>query len=573
MKKTLVIIGVIYLLAAIIITVDVAGWLVLPVPIQRLLSEIGVALLAVGTIHFLDHFAMIREVSASIVAKSHEMFDKGLVSSTEKMTGEVGTAIANASEEIVRNVSTQTEQAFADASQILQRQVESIKVMEDVNLIGIYKSRSDAAAAIRTAMANSSEVWLMGISLNEFCREERGPFLEAWDDLVKGVVAGTKKARILLIDPYCHGAILRSYSETANSAGVSDRLEGDVRAATKLMHQIRSDLGARRSDFDVRVYRLPPTMFMCRLNTTTFAQSYHFWRARLAGCPIPVFQYRKRGNVSDGVCIHTELEHHFDFIWRHASIMLDTLEPVSDPVAPLSHFLPRPSRGTEFGAHASGMENVFIDSNRPNVRMQEEIAKSKRIWIQGITLKAFFNDSPLARSLEKRLVQPDGLDIRIILLDPDCEQAKFRAYREFRLNSGDVLTFEEFTREHYQTSTLRRDLLETIATFRRRHGGAVVKIKKYGTAPHMFVLIGDEGAFVEQYSYGKLARAVPNEELILGSDMPLIEYQRRIDPVYLRIIREMQADDSEANEKLRPQPYPLLVDHFEYTWSQAVSIP
>lgn len=165
----------------------------------------------------------------------------------------------------------------------------------------------------------------MGISLNEFCRERQGPFLEAWEELVKGIKAGTKRARLLLIDPYCHGAVLRSYSETVNSAAVSDRLEADVKAATKLLHQIRLDLGCRSSDLEVRLYGLAPMTFICRLDSSTFTQNYHFWKSRLAGCPIPVLQYRKRTQGPEGVCIHSELEQHFEFIWRHASIRLDDL--------------------------------------------------------------------------------------------------------------------------------------------------------------------------------------------------------------------------------------------------------
>jgi hypothetical protein len=157
-----------------------------------------------------------------------------------------------------------------------------------------------------------------------------------------------------------------------------------------------------------------------------------------------------------------------------------------------------------------------------------------------------------------------------MLLDPECDQAKVRAYREFLLNSERKLSFEEFTRGHYQTSKLRSDLLDTIGKIARKHGGTGVKTRKYGTAPHMFVLIGDDSAFVEQYSYGKLASQVPDEEVILGSDMPLIEYQRKIDPVYMRLLKEIRGEENETAEQLRPQPYPLLVDHFEYAWEQAV---
>jgi hypothetical protein len=51
--------------------------------------------------------------------------------------------------------------------------------------------------------------------------------------------------------------------------------------------------------------------------------------------------------------------------------------------------------------------------------------------------------------------------------------------------------------------------------------------------------------------------------------MPLIEYQRKIDPVYTRVLKGIQREDNERAEQLRPQPYPLLEDHFKWAWSLA----
>lgn len=441
MRRTLTTVGLIYFAAAMFFALDEAGYLTLPPTIHRLFAEIGVALLAVGSIHILDHFSIINEVAGKIVRQSREMLETAIQGSTATMKNEVTGSISQASNTIIDDVTKQTKIAFSDASQILQRQVESIKVMEQCSLIGIYPSRSAAAQAIRSAIASSGEVWLMGISLNEFCRERQGPFLEAWEELVKGIRAGTKRARLLLIDPYCHGAVLRSYSETVNSVCVSDRLEADVKAATKLLRQIRLDLGSKSSDLEVRLYGLAPTMFICRVDSGTFVQNYHFWKSKLPGCPIPVLQYRKRPQGIEGVCIHTELEQHFQFVWRHASIRLDEQSESSTGEPPSDHFLPRPTRGMEWGAHVSGMGTVFIDRSRPAARMQEEIHQSQRIWIQGITLRAFFDDSPIAKSLARRMADQSNADIRVMLLDADCEQAKFRAYREFLLNSEQKLGF------------------------------------------------------------------------------------------------------------------------------------
>jgi hypothetical protein len=573
MKQTLKTVAVIYFFAAMTLLLNSVGWLTPPPEVHRLLSEIGVALLAVGSIHLLDHFSMIREVSSSIVSKSREMFDSASRESAAAMTAEVSKAIKKSTDTIVDDVNKRTEHAFDEASQILQRQIQSIKVMEGCNLTGIYPSRSAAGEAIRTAMEKSEEVWLMGISLNEFCREEHGPFLQCWESLVEGIKQGKKKARLLLIDPYCHGGTLRSYSETANTASVPNRLEGDVIEAAQLLSSIRSGLDEKyKANLAVRIYRMAPTTFICRLDTETFMQTYYFWNRRLPNTPIPVFRYQRREDHQTGTCIHKELEQHFNFIWDHASIRMDESEPVTEEV-PAAHFLELPStRGLEWGGHASGIENVFIDRRRPAVRMQEEIEGSKRIWIQGITLKAFFDESEIAIALRARIEGgQDRDDIRIMLLDPDCEQAKVRAYREFVLNSGQKVTLAEFTTTHYQNSKLRRDLLDTKERIENleRACGRVGIMRTYGTAPNMFVLIGDKAAFVEQYSYGKLAAQRPDKEVILGSDMPLIEYEQRIDPIYAKALRDIRGREKKTVEQLRPQPFPLLCDHFEWAWDQA----
>ena len=73
-----------------------------------------------------------------------------------------------------------------------------------------------------------------------------------------------------------------------------------------------------------------------------------------------------------------------------------------------------------------------------------------------------------------------------------------------------------------------------------------------------------------QYSYGKLAPShVRDEEVILGSDMPLIEYRRTIDPVYGKVLKDILDEENGIAEELRPRPYPLLENHFEYAWAQA----
>ena len=593
MRRTLKLAGTLLAIAVVLIGLNEAGVFGFKPPFDKLLTEIGVALLAVGLIHFLDHLTLIPETAKAIEEQTKEVFkkeianvtdktDAALKNATEGLTTEVRAAIADASSFIVGDVTQKTTQALdeardsllsssREASEVLQRQVESIQVMEESNLIAIFPSRSSAASAIRSAIDSSSEVRLMGISLNEFFRSDQSSFRKAWQDLVEAIRLGHKQARILLIDPYCHGAVLRSYSETAHTEMVTGRLETDVLDAARHLWQIRKKLGRNIQRLHVHLYQLPPTAFLCHLDSTTFVQHYHFWRERLAGSPVPLLQYRKLDPGQPGPCIHAEMEQHFNFIWDFASIDLED-------------FLPTPSRGLEWGSHAAGMDSVFIDRSRPNNRMRDEIKNSNRIWIQGITLKAFFTEgSQLSNKLREKISEADEkTDIRIMLLDPDCDQAKERAYREYQLSFDSKLPFDEFSQHYYQRSKLVSDLGETISRIKRMIAtlsGAKpavrVEARKYRTAPHMFVLIGDRSAFVEQYSYGKIAgesSALQGETVILGSDMPLIEYKQQIDPIYGRMIGEIRGREDADSQQLRPQPYPLLKNHFEYAWSRAIPI-
>jgi hypothetical protein len=592
MKQTLKYVAGIYGLAILLFLLDAIGWVRLHENLHRVFMDVGIALLAVGAIHLLDHYSLIREVSAQIVERARGLFELKVTEATGEMTKEVSGAVNNAADGIVVDVSEKVKEAFAEASEVLRRQVKSIESMEKCNLHAIYPSRGAAAEAISESIARSTEVRLMGISLNEFGRddrEEKSPLIKAWKQLVQDISDGKKRARLLLIDPSCHGAVLRSYSETAATRGVvQDRLDDDVVAVARLLRSVRLTL-KDRSSLQVRLYRATPTMFICGLDSGTFVQSYYYWNPRLEGSPIPVMHYLNRDRQGDKVNLHLEMEKHFNFIWEHASIRLDSLEEeagpkskVDDVVPHRPHFLPDlgktgvETRGVEWGVHASAMENVYTDRFRAALRMQEEIETSKRIWIQGITLKAFFDPSSrLAVSLAKRIKnQKDGDDIQILLLDPDCDQAKVRAYREYLLNHP-AIPFDDFTQHHYvNNSLLWRHLEETkarIEAIEQRYQKQIMAL--YRTPPHMFVLIGDNAAFVEQYTFGKLTAREPDLEVdvVLGSDMPLIEYRRMIDPVYARALEILRTREPELTEQMRPLPYPLLESHFSYAWNQARS--
>jgi hypothetical protein len=553
MRKLVLTVSPIYLVAVLLIYTNEKGWISFKPPLDHLLTEIGIALLAVGSIHILDHIILVPHTARAIEQQTRGVFRESLDAATESIVSDV-----------TRRVEAALDTASRQASEILERKVEAIKVMEETNLTSIFAGRSDASIPIREAMARASEVRLMGISLNEFLRTEHKVFHDVWKELQSGIRQGRTSAKLLLIDPFCHGAVLRSFAETMVAEADPDRLENDVIRAAEYLHKVKAGLGSNASKLDVRFYHLAPSMFLCHLDETSFMQPYYFWTERREGSPTPVLQYKKRTERDAPLCIHQELKDHFDFVWQHASVEL-------------TDFIPMPTKLLEWGSHVSGMASVFIDKSRASLSMRQEIDCSDTLLIQGITLNAFFADDgdDLADSLKRRIEA--GASVKVLLLDPDGIQAKERAYREFLLEKNNDIDFEEFVAKYYPNRKLVTDLISSIERVRvlqqATGGNGRFEAKKYSTAPHMFCLIGNHVAYVEQYSYGHVqSQSDMTRKNILGSDMPLIEYQKDLGPIYDRVVSDVRARMDASARELRPQPYLLLQSHFNHAWKRASPI-
>lgn len=554
MKRLVLTVGSIYFVALLLIYTSEAGLVAFKPPLDRLLIEIGIALLAVGSIHILDHIILVPHTAQAIEDQTKEVFRVSLKNAADKIVTDVNQEVEEA-----LKVSTRL------ASKILERQVEAIKVMDQTNLTSIYAGRSSAACSICEAMEKATEIRIMGISLNEFLRPEHKEFHESWKKVQHRVKAGGVNVKLLLIDPYCHGAVLRSFAETMVAESDPDRLENDVMRAAEYLHKVRADLDQNAARLEVKLYHLAPSMFLCHFDEISFMQPYYFWHERREGCPIPVLRYKKRTEKDQHLCIHQELGDHFDFIWKHGSTDLD-------------RFVPMPTKLLEWGSHISGMDSVFIDKSRAGFSMREEIESSNTLLIQGITLKAFFADDgdDLTDSLKRRI--DAGAEVKVLLLDPNGGQAKERAYREFLLEkSNSNIDFEEFVQDYYSRRKLVTDLTASIERVRAIQLALGTPnqfdARKYSTAPHMFCLIGDNSAFVEQYSYGHVKGQTDQaKKIILGSDMPLIEYRRDLGPIYERVVNDIRAKKDPDAKDLRPQPYLLLQSHFSHAWIRAVPL-
>ena len=64
------------------------------------------------------------------------------------------------------------------------------------------------------------------------------------------------------------------------------------------------------------------------------------------------------------------------------------------------------------------------------------------MWIQGVSLRSFFEPGPLFNAIVT-LIKRGDVDLRILLIDRMCEQAQYRSYRE-RLFADPHLGFEAY---------------------------------------------------------------------------------------------------------------------------------
>jgi hypothetical protein len=256
--------------------------------------------------------------------------------------------------------------------------------------------------------------------------------------------------------------------------------------------------------------------------------------------------------------MHAEMTAHFDWIWTKASI------EVAD-------YYEKAVVGLDRGLYNCGAVNVYTDHTDALKRIQWLLENArKKISIQGISLHSFFRASKLFRAISKS-VESGQVDIEVLLLDPQCDQAMYRSFRE-RLFAAPEQTFAEYKHdpEQHKETDLFQDTRRSIENIRRM-ASDIARIKDdsewrlrlvvtlYVSAPSCFMLRVDYTGLVEQYHYGNF---IPDQDLghvpvILGKDMPVIEYSA------------LSSIDDDI--QLR-SPFRLLKDHFAFVFKHAKQV-
>jgi hypothetical protein len=219
--------------------------------------------------------------------------------------------------------------------------------------------------------------------------------------------------------------------------------------------------------------------------------------------------------------------------------------------------------GSDKGVRETAVVNVFSDAGRARRRMLWMLQRAESaVDVQGISLQSFFSTGELF-SLLQEIVARQGMRIRILLLDPDCDQARQRSFREdalARAGGAPATPYAQYSqhpRLHRESDLYRNtwDSMRRIAALREDE--ATLEAKVYDSAASCFMLRVDDHVFVEQYHLGKVVPARARNSgvvTILGKDMPLIEFSRTPSILFRSATLELRS------------PFELLGDHFQFVF-------
>jgi hypothetical protein len=509
------------------------------------LLELGKALLITALITLPIRWFLIKQ-SEQIVKEENEIIVNNIMKNFLELRSQIEGSFSEHNDMVVGEIKKHDKVMSNELSlhdECVQDEIKSIThssssliALSNVYASNIYDKRNKASEDILSAIQskNVDRIQLIGISLNDITRDENKDFHKIWkilQKIIEGkyVISHKNKLKIqmLIIDPASEGAYLRASAE--ETEGAPSRLYRDVWGSMEKFYSTKKKV-TELVEFDVKLYRLPPILFMVRTNNVSYVQQYYFRPSHEANVSIPFLKYHSSDNSNERT-IHDELENHFNWIWDSASISLE-------------EYIENYSRGTFRACLYANISNIFLeerireiqDKNRSRMgRLKHLIGKTKkRLWIKGITLRSYFSlESDLYKVILKVCRQSD-IDVRILLLDPECRQAKIRSFREYLLkhHDADLDSFDQTEREgerlYRETNVtfdnIKHGLIPSLAEESRNN----IKIGVYSSAPEAFLLLTDDYVLVEQYHYGQIVA----DTGVLGRNVPLVEYKKQDDGIY-----------------------------------------
>ena len=510
--------------------------------LHYILTEIGKAIVLTTFVSTIINWYFRRQLS--IVEKESKALEKAAQEKQESYEKEkdqlfrqtVNTQLDTLRHEILRQTKGIAEQAVC------------FDALQAADVDRFYQTRDEASKGVRDALLQRgvSTIKLIGISLNDFMRDENQDLHEAWVGIRECIEkdlpprdAEKMDIRVLIIDPCSEGANLRARAEGIK--GAASRLNADVRDTMRDLYDLerktREAEFPRRVSFATRVYRTSPNMFLAWTPHIAFVQSYYF-RPRHTRGHYPTIKFHNSGKAE---CIHQELGFHFDWIWDNASTSVD--EHIN-----MHHI------GVAEAIRDANIVNIYYDFSESRARIIKLIEQTKEsLWIKGISLHSYFTyaNADLIEAVIRAYER--NVDIKILLINPNSEQAKLRSFREY------LMSHPTSQLDHFDDRARRGERLFTDTTssinfikmqLRSRIQNRDLGVRLYSSGPECFTLLTDEAALVEQYHYGKV-QAAAQTGLILGGDMPITEYKK--------IPSETIADR-------KKDPYLLFKNSFKYVY-------
>jgi hypothetical protein len=522
-KKITLILDMAFIVAAVLMVIS---FFITLTPFKELMFEIGKAVL-IGV--FITG-TMNRVISDQKKKEEKEEQDR-IVASFEKRVNEITEGLSEQTDNM-KNV-TQSFEAMKNASR-------SFDSMIHTGIRRIFKSREEIIDTITPQFEKGSGIiYICGVSLNDFLRDEHRKFFELWNDILLERLKENSnlKVKILIINPDSRGAIHRKKAESVNmnwgggeDVKINDtsnpkqgRLTVDVESAVSDLKQIVEKYHGK---IEVHLYNCDPIMFLIWTEEISFVQQYSFRPTHKNYDSIPVVAYGdiERSNFQS---YHQELKFHFEWIWNYYSI-------------DIADYTDKKFIGVDTGIIDAGIKNVYCDSKTCRERIKSLIETTEKIlWIRGVSLRSFFTpDGEIYNALQQKYVKADpGFSLRVILIDMEAESAKKRALREYKLSGGqDIFKPEDFDKKRntYEEQKLyvdTRQTLKHIEQFKLECGNLMageqqnkkIEVRVSREDPEGFFLVTDTCVLVEQYHFGKLEQKDISAQK-LGGEVPVFEF-------------------------------------------------
>jgi hypothetical protein len=398
-----------------------------------------------------------------------------------------------------------------------------------MKVVDVLRSTEDVAAGIAAVLADPAvtDVRLLGLSLSTFFggrRHSRGPDWpgQRLERLLLGEEPAPQRragihVRVLLVDPACLSLRLLTHGAGGESGEELVRLRNEIHEVADHLNRLSREVADRRNgnSLHVRFYRAAPPFFLFAARQGVFTHSYYHGLAAdpRAVAAAAVWRFSADSSAYQATC------RHFDAIWDTDSV-------------PCDEFLLDKAIGTDQGIGESGILNIYTDLESAQERIRWLISHAKqRVWLQGVSLSHHL--SPPLAEVMLGLLQSDSIDTRVLILDPESDQAIRKSYRDYLLDQdgGAVIDYDTYAKDRHlhSTSQFYAGLRHSGQRFQGMSAKAAAgnfQVRQYACAPTSYILIADDHALMEQFHYGKPVAAGGSikAQLRLAREMPLIEY-------------------------------------------------